>query len=76
MVKLEKSVLKLWKTETTVKFIELVDGKFTAEELAIWFSENQKDGEAVCGKRYYLKIKPKKSFSEIRYIYHGQFAKH
>ncbi|MDO7135741.1 hypothetical protein [Algibacter lectus] len=56
------------------KFVELSEGKLTAEGWGMWFSENTQSVEKICGKRYFLKIKPKNSFSEIRNVYHGQTA--
>ena len=55
-------------------FTELVLGKLTSEEWELWFEQNQKNVEIVCGKRYYLKIKTKKSNSDIANVFYGQTA--
>jgi hypothetical protein len=56
------------------KFIELSEGKLTAEDWKLWFSENAQNVEKICGRRYFLKIKPTDSYSEIRNVYYGQTA--
>lgn len=56
------------------KFIELSEGKISAEEWKIWFSENAQNVEKICGKTNYLKIKIKDSNSEIQNAYYGQTA--
>lgn len=56
------------------KFIELSEGKLSAEEWQIWFSENTQIIEKICGRTNFLKIKPSINFSEIRNVYQGQIA--
>lgn len=56
------------------KFIELCEGNFTPEYWKVWFSENAENVEKICGRRYFLKIKPSPSFSDINNIYKSQTA--
>ncbi|MFV0531645.1 MAG: hypothetical protein ACK5MD_09455 [Flavobacteriales bacterium] len=56
------------------KFIELSEGKLTAVDWKIWFSDNAQNVEKICGRTNFLKIKPSNSFSETRNAYHGQTA--
>lgn len=54
--------------------ISLCEGKLTAEEWKNWFFQHMQDIEKICGRRYFLKIKPHQSFSDIRNVYYGQMA--
>lgn len=56
------------------KFIELSEGKLSAEEWKIWFSESTQIIEKICGRTNFLKIKFSINFSEIRNVYQGQIA--
>jgi len=56
------------------KFIELSEGKLTAEDWKIWFSENAQNVEKICGRTSFLKIKIKDSNSDIQNVYYGQTA--
>lgn len=56
------------------KFIELSEGKLSAEEWKNWFFENAQNVERICGRTNFLKIKTKESNSNIRNAYYGQTA--
>lgn len=56
------------------KFIELSEGKLTAEDWKIWFSENAQNVEKICGRTNFLKIKTKDSISDVQNVYYGQTA--
>lgn len=56
------------------QFTALCEGKLTAEEWQKWITENAQIVEKVCGRRYFLKIKSKESFSNKRNAYFGQIA--
>ena len=55
-------------------FTELSEGKITAENWRVWFTENAQNVEQICGRRNFLKIKLKESNSDIRNVYHGQIG--
>jgi hypothetical protein len=56
------------------KFIELSEGKLTAEEWKSWFSENAQAVEKSCGRTSFLKIKTRDSNSDVQNVYYGQTA--
>lgn len=56
------------------QFTALCEGKLTAEEWQKWIVDNAKIVEEICGRRYFLKIKPKASFSNKSNVYFGQTA--
>lgn len=56
------------------KFIELSEGKLSAENWKIWFSDNALNVEKICGRTNFLKIKPKGSHSDIQNAYYAQMA--
>lgn len=58
----------------TEKFIELLEGKLSAEEWKIWFFENGPNVETICGRTNFLKIKTKDSNTDIQNVYYGQTA--
>ncbi|RPD89705.1 SMI1/KNR4 family protein [Aureibaculum marinum] len=60
--------------EINKKFKELAEGKLTAKEWILWFEQNQKNVELVCGKLNYLKIKTRKSNTDIANAFYGQTA--
>lgn len=60
--------------EIIKQFTDLSEGKLTAEEWAEWFKAYKDDIEKICGRRAFLSIKPKESFSGIRNLYIGQLG--
>ena len=60
--------------EINKKFIELAEGKLTTEEWVHWFEHNHKNVETICGKLNYLKIKTRKSNTDIENTFYGQTA--
>ncbi|UKB83392.1 SMI1/KNR4 family protein [Chryseobacterium sp. MEBOG06] len=60
--------------EIIKKFIDLSEGKLNAKEWMGWFSNHKDDVERICGRRAFLGIKPKESFSGIRNLYISQLG--
>ncbi|MBO9692171.1 hypothetical protein [Chryseobacterium sp.] len=55
-------------------FADLSEGKLNAEEWIEWFKIYTEDIEKICGRRTFLSIKPKDSFSGVRNLYIGQLG--
>ncbi|MGH1519818.1 hypothetical protein [Chryseobacterium sp. JK1] len=60
--------------EIVKKFTDLSEGKLTGPEWLSWFDDHTDDIEKLCGRRAFLAVKPKESFSEIRNLYIGQLG--
>lgn len=56
------------------QFTALCEGKLSSEMWKIWILENAQSVENLCGKRYFLKIKPKESASDKANAYFAQTA--
>ena len=60
--------------EIIKKFTDLSEGKLIAKEWLSWFNDHTDDIEKLCGRRAFLAVKPKESFSDIRNLYIGQLG--
>ncbi|MCQ9640111.1 SMI1/KNR4 family protein [Chryseobacterium sp. WG14] len=60
--------------EITEKLILLSEAKLSAEEWIHWFAQHKENVEKICGRRAFLGMKPKDSFSGTRNLYIGQLA--
>lgn len=60
--------------EITEQLIRLSEGKLSAEEWLHWFTQHKESVGKICGRRAFLGMKPRDSFSDIRNLYIGQLA--